>query len=92
FIISHKLRSKASKQCLLIIGASSQIIREAFPTNSAWWPPGSILQVENSSVLPPGSNKEAIPLDATLRKISPFDRSAAERIFHKNVFHVPPNP
>ncbi|KAF8044530.1 hypothetical protein N665_8458s0001 [Sinapis alba] len=81
--MSHKVRSSASKQYLLIIGASSQTISDALDITSALSLP---------AVLPPGSNKEAMPLDATFSTISPVDRIAADRIFHKKVFPVPPKP
>ncbi|KAF8107327.1 hypothetical protein N665_0123s0018 [Sinapis alba] len=66
--MSHKLQSRASKQCLFIIGASSQLIREALANNSA--------------LSLPGRNNEAIPLEATFSTISPLSQTATDRMFH----------
>jgi len=60
-------------------------------------------QVEHSSimigipnlecvVLPPGMSKVAIPLEATVKTISPFDHSAADIALQMNVLLVPPFP
>ncbi|KAF8104467.1 hypothetical protein N665_0172s0097 [Sinapis alba] len=83
--MSHRLRSRASKQCSLIIGASSQIISKALAINSA-------LSLHECVVLPPGSSRDAMPLEATLKIMSPLERIAADRIFQRNIFSVPPNP
>jgi hypothetical protein len=48
-----------------------------------------ILNLE-CAVLPPGSNNEAIPLEAAVRTIFHFDLNAAKRVFHMNVLPVPP--
>jgi hypothetical protein len=42
------------------------------------------------AVLPPGNSKDAIPLEATVKTISPFDRKADARVCHIKVFPVPP--
>ena len=101
-IISRIVRSNVSKQCLLIIGASSHTINFAALTNSARSDPGSIfLQVLNSSasigipnlecaVLPHSNNNAAIPLDAVFRTIIPLDRIADESALYTKVFPVPP--
>ena len=50
-----------------------------------------ILNVE--CIVPPlGSNKEAIPLYATVKTIFLLDRKANESVFHMNVFRVLPYP
>ncbi|RID45892.1 hypothetical protein BRARA_I02586 [Brassica rapa] len=101
--MSARLLSNDSKQCLLIIGASSQMIRDASFTKSAASVPGVRLHRENSSgligipnlecaVLPPCNRSEAIPLEATFKTISPLDLIAADNNLHRNVFPVPPNP
>ena len=75
-IISHIVRSNASKQNFCIIGASSHIIRLASLSNLALGYCCFTLQVDCSlifngiqkvecAVLPPGNNRDAIPLDAT---------------------------
>lgn len=72
-----------------------------FTINSASGVPCLMLQVESSltemgitnlecAVLPLGSSNQAIPLDATFKTISPLDFKAADIVFHKNVFPVPP--
>ncbi len=65
--------------------------------------PSLIAHVESSSmfmgianlecaVLPPGSKSDAIPLEATLRTMSPLERSAAESDLQIKVLPVPPYP
>ena len=60
-----------------------------------------MLQVESSfikigiqnlecAIFPPGSNKEAIPLDATFNTIFPVDLIAADNVLQMKVFPVPP--
>jgi len=44
------------------------------------------------AVLPSGSNKEAIPLEATFKTIFLLDHRADVNVFHMNVFPVPPYP
>ena len=77
-IISFNVLSSASKQNLCAIGASSHIINSAYCNNSETSLPCWILQTEVSSVgtgilnfecvvLPPGNNRDAIPLDATVK-------------------------
>ncbi|KAL7087158.1 hypothetical protein ACP275_13G049200 [Erythranthe tilingii] len=91
----------ASKQYLCIIDASSHMISFALISNSAWGLCCVILQVEFSctmmgspnlecAVLPPGSKRDAIPLEATLITISPLERTAADKVLHMKVFPVPP--
>jgi len=93
--------SRVSKQNLCVIGASSQIIRSTNFSSSAASEPYSMLQIEFSMVgigilnfecvvLPPGNNKDAIPLDATVNTIFLLDLNAEERVLHMKVFHVPP--
>jgi len=41
-------------------------------------------------VLPPGSNNDAIPLEATVKTIPPLDRIVDDKVFQINVFLVPP--
>ena len=70
----------ASKQNLCTIGASSHIIKLVTLSNSSKSLPWVILQTESSKVgrrilnfecvvLPLGSNKDEIPLDATTKTI-----------------------
>ncbi|KAF8080930.1 hypothetical protein N665_0914s0017 [Sinapis alba] len=63
FIMSRRLRSRDSKQCLLII-----------VENSSGFIGMSNLEC---AVLPPGSNNATISLEATLSITSPLDRTAA---------------
>jgi hypothetical protein len=42
------------------------------------------------AVLPPGNNKDAIPLEATVSTIWHFDLKAVDKVFHIKVFPVPP--
>ena len=43
-------------------------------------------------VLPPGSNNDAMPLDATFSTISPRALIVADKTFHTYVLPVPPYP
>ncbi|KAG4906514.1 hypothetical protein JHK86_054998 [Glycine max] len=43
-------------------------------------------------VLPSGSSNEAIPLEATVKKIPQLDCITDDKIFQINVFPVPPYP
>ena len=101
--MSFKVLSNASKQYLCAIGASSQIISSAFFNNSEASDPCSIFQTELSNVgtgilnlecavRPLGSNREAIPLEATVSTIFPSERNAADNVLHMKVFPVPPYP
>ena len=83
--------SRASKQCLCIIGASSQIINLVLIIKCAKGVPYFKLHVESLVIFsgitnlecvvrPPGNKRDAIPLDATV-KTSPLDRMAADRVF-----------
>ncbi len=84
-IKSHKVQSTASKARRCIIGASSQMIRSALRTNLATFICCVMLQVDSScrsigilnlewAVLPPRSNKDAIPNEATASTILPCPR------------------
>jgi hypothetical protein len=42
------------------------------------------------AVLPPGSKSEAIPLDATVKTISPLDLRFDASVLHIKVLPVPP--
>ena len=68
-----------------------------------WYEPCLMAQVESSSmfigivnpecaVLLPGSNSDAIPLDATFSTMPPDDRTAADSDRQMKVFPVPPYP
>jgi len=103
FIMSFRVLSRASKQNLCVIGASSQIISSAFFNNSDASDPCEMLHIECSSVgtgilnlecvvLPPGNSSEAIPFEATVSTILPSERTAAESVFHMNVLPVSPYP
>ena len=82
-MISLKVRSKASKAYLSIIGASSQTIKLVTYKSKANSDPRDIGQVESScklkgilnlecAVRPPGKSRDAIPEDVTARAISNF--------------------
>jgi len=43
-------------------------------------------------VFPPGNNKEAMPLEATIMTILLSDLNETASVFQINVFHVPPYP
>ncbi|KAG4906819.1 hypothetical protein JHK82_055471 [Glycine max] len=77
-MISLRLLSNALKQNLWAIGASSHIISLART---------AIANLE-SAVLPPSSNKVAIPLDATVKIIFPFKRNAKDNVFHIKNFPI----
>ena len=51
-------------------------------------------RIENleCAVLPLGNNNEAIPLEAIVKTISPFEHNAETNVFHKKVFPLPPYP
>jgi len=62
-----------------------------------------MLQIEFSSVgtgilnlecvvLPPDNSRETISLEATVSTILPSERTAADSVFHMNIFLVPPYP
>lgn len=42
------------------------------------------------AVLPPGMSNAAIPLDATVNTMSPFERNADAKALHMKVLPVPP--
>jgi len=101
FIMSFIVLSKASKQNLWAIGASSQIISSAFFNNSNASDPCEMLQIECSSVgtnilnlecdvLPPSNSREAIPLEATVSTILPSEHTTIDSVFHMNVLPVAP--
>ena len=67
----------------------------------AWRLPWLMLHIDSSLiasgmqnvewlVLPPWSNKDAMPLEATLSAIIPFALTTADKSFHKYVYPVPP--
>ena len=103
FIKSFRVLSKASKQNLCAIGASSQIINSAFFNNSDASDPCEMLQIECSSVgtgilnlecvvLPPGNSREAIPLEAIVSTILPSEHITIDSVFHMNVLLFPLYP
>ncbi len=82
YIKSYKVRSTTSKAWPCIISASSQMIRSALCTNLATFICCVMLQVNSScrsikilnlewAILPPKSNKDAIPDEATASTILP---------------------
>ncbi|KAL5162109.1 hypothetical protein HKD37_07G019280 [Glycine soja] len=102
FILGIYLLSSASKQNLLHTGASSQIINLVTFNSLAKSLPWCMLHVElavagtgmtnfECTVLPPDSKREAIPLEATINTMSPFDRIANANVFHmklpETLFH-----
>jgi hypothetical protein len=100
---SRMVRSKGSKQCLWVIGASSHMIKERCTIKSARKVPLLMWHMDDSSmtigilnrkwaVRPPGSNREAIPDEATARTMSFSDRRREIIAFQRNVFPVPPHP
>jgi len=102
-IKSRRVRSTTSKAQRCIIGASSQMIRSALRTNSATFIYCVILQVDSLcrlirilnlewAVLPPGSNKDAIPDEATASTILPCPRRRDRSVVQTNVLPVPPLP
>ncbi len=103
YIKSRKVRSIASKAWRCIIGASSQMIISILHTNSATFICCVMLQVDSSCksikilnlewvVLPPISNKDAIPDEATTSMILPCPRQRDRSVVQTNVLSVPPLP
>ncbi|CAK9222562.1 unnamed protein product [Sphagnum troendelagicum] len=103
YIKSCRVRSTASKARQCIISASSQIIKSTLRTNSATFIYCVMLQVDSScksirilnlewAVLPPVSNKDAIPDEATASKIFPCPCRRDRSIVQTNVLPVPPLP
>ncbi len=103
FIKSRRVRSTVSKARQCIIGASSQMIRLVLRTNSATFICCVMLQVNSSCrsigilnlewvVLPPKSNKDAIPDEATTSTILPCPRRQDRSVVQTNVLLVPPLP
>src|ERR1044072_1700232 len=99
--MSFSILSRASKQYLFNIGASSHMIEEHRRSSVAFGHPCLILHVECSNrfngsenrecaVLPPGSSNDAIPLEITFSTIFPFVRSPADKVFQMYVLPVPP--
>ncbi|KAH9555556.1 hypothetical protein CY35_08G119900 [Sphagnum magellanicum] len=79
------------------------MIRSALRTNSAFFIYCVMLQVDSScrsieilnlewAVLPPGSNKDAIPDEATASTIFPCPRRRDRSVVQTNVLPVPPLP
>ncbi|KAH8968659.1 hypothetical protein BDL97_03G140100 [Sphagnum fallax] len=79
------------------------MIRSALRTNSATFICCVMLQVDSSwrsigilnlewAVLPPGSNKDAIPDEATTSTILPCPRRRDRSVLQTNVLPVPPLP
>ncbi len=103
YIKSHKVRSTTSKARRCIIGASSQIIKSTLRTNLATFICYVMLQVDSScrsigilnlewAVLPPRSNKDAIPDEATTSTILPCPHRRDKSVVQTNVLPVPPLP
>ncbi len=102
-IKSRRVRSTASKARRCIIGASSQMIRSALCTNSATFICCVMLQVDSScrsigilnlewAVLLLGSNRDAIPDEATASTILPYPCRRDKSVVQTNVLSVPPLP
>ncbi len=102
-IKSHRVRSTASKARRCVIGASSQMIKSALRTNSATFICCVMLQVDSScksigilnlewAILPPKSNKDAIPDEATVSTILPCPHKQDISVVQTNVLPVPPLP
>ncbi len=102
-IKSCRVLSTASKAQRCIIGASSQMIRSALCTNSTTFICCVMLQVDSSCrsikilnlewvVLPPKSNKYAIPDEAIASTILPCPRRWDISVVQTNVLLVPPLP
>ena len=102
-MMSFSVLSNASKQYLWAIGALSHIINLVAFNSSICYVPWWILHVELSNVgigianfkcafLPLGNNNEAIPLEAIVKTISPFECNAEANVFHIKVFPIPPYP
>ncbi|CAM6062534.1 unnamed protein product [Sphagnum tenellum] len=79
------------------------MIRSALRTNSATFICCVMLQVDSScrsigilnlewAVLPPGSNRDAIPNEATASTILPCSRRRDRSVVQTNVLSVPPLP
>ena len=101
--MSLNVLSSASKACLCVIGASSQIIRSVFSISSASIVPGLMLQSLSSlsfkgilkrecAVLPLGNNNATITEEATGKTICFLERILDIMGWYKNVFLVPPAP
>ncbi len=103
YIKSRRVRSTASKARRCSIDTSSQMIRSALHTNSATFICCVMLQVDSScrsigilnlewAVQPPGSNRDAIPDEATTSTILPCPRRRDRSVVQTNVLPVPPLP
>jgi len=103
YIKSHRVRSTTLKARRCIIGASSQMIKSALRTNLATFICCVMLQVDSScrsigilnlewAVLPPKSNKDAIPDEATTSTILPCLHRWDKSVVQTNVLPVPPLP
>ncbi|CAK9267897.1 unnamed protein product [Sphagnum jensenii] len=99
----RKVQSTTSKVRQCIIGASSQMIISALPTNLATFICCVMLQVDSScrsikilnlewAVLPPRSSKDVIPNEATTSTILPYPCKWDKSVAQTNVFSVPPLP
>jgi len=99
YIKSWKVRSTVWKVRRCIISASSQMIRSALRTNSATFIYCVMLQVDSScrsirilnlewAVLPPKSNKDAIPDEAIISTILLCLRRRDRNIVQTNVLLV----
>jgi len=100
-IKSRRVRLTASKARRCIIGASSQMIRSALHNNSATFICCVMLQVDSScrsieilnlewAVLPPRSNKDAIPDETTASTILPCLCRRDRSVVQTNVLSVQP--
>ncbi len=98
-----RVRSTALKVRRCIIGASSQMIRLTLCTNSATFTYCVMLQIDSScrsieilnlewAVLPPKSNKDAIPDEATANTTLPCPCRQDKSVVQTNVLPVPPLP
>ncbi|RID49589.1 hypothetical protein BRARA_H00379 [Brassica rapa] len=101
--MSFNFLSSASKACLCVIGASSQIIRSIFSIGSANIVPGLMVQSLSSEsfkgilkrecvVLPLGSSNAYIIEEAISRTICFLDPILDIMVWYRNVFHVPHAP
>ncbi|KAG4980149.1 hypothetical protein JHK82_033386 [Glycine max] len=90
----------ASKQYLCAIEASSHMISLANFNSSAcllpWWMlhaklsrVGTVILSFECAILPPGSSKDVIPLDATISIISRLLLMADDNVCHMIVLSVP---
>ncbi len=102
-IKSRKVRSITSKDRRCIIDASSQMIKLALRTNSTTFIYCVMLQVDSScksigilnldwAILPPRSNKDVIPDEATTSTILPCPRRRDRSVIQTNVLPVSPLP